>query len=143
MSASTYAEKLKDPRWQKLRAEIIQRDGNRCRDCAAYYPTLDVHHCFYAKGEPWETHPIFLRTVCRDCHKTRQRYEDSAKESLAYVFMTLNNREGDDELRNFSYKLNEIAMRQCGVAVVAKEDLRRLTMLAMEAEYLRSKQKQD
>ena len=29
---SDYVEKLKDPRWQRKRLEIMQRDGFRCRE---------------------------------------------------------------------------------------------------------------
>ena len=65
----TYAEKLKDPRWQKKRLEILQRDGFSCWWCGDKETTLHVHHTEYIGGNPWETPDIFLTTVCQDCHE--------------------------------------------------------------------------
>lgn len=65
----SYSEKLKDPRWQKRRLEILQRDGWRCHLCANDERTLHVHHLFYFPGkEPWEINNGFLITLCEDCH---------------------------------------------------------------------------
>jgi hypothetical protein len=64
-----YFEKLKDPRWQKKRLEILERDGWRCKECAEDTKTLHVHHLLYQKGmEPWEIPNGFLVTLCEDCH---------------------------------------------------------------------------
>lgn len=50
-----YAEKLKDPRWQKKRLEILERDKWMCRGCCETQKTLHVHHIFYVHGlEPWD-----------------------------------------------------------------------------------------
>lgn len=66
---SDYFEKLKDPRWQKKRLEIFERDGWRCKECYSKEKTLHVHHLFYLKGkEPWEIPNGFLITLCEDCH---------------------------------------------------------------------------
>lgn len=65
----TYAEKLKDPRWQKRRLEILQRDDWTCIWCGCKEKTLHVHHFCYTKGkEPWEAQEDELGTVCEDCH---------------------------------------------------------------------------
>lgn len=65
----TYAEKLKDPRWQKKRLEIMQRDDFTCRDCGDTTKTLNVDHRFYRKGyDPWEYDDADLWTLCEDCH---------------------------------------------------------------------------
>ena len=45
---SEYAEKFKDPRWQKKRLEILERDDFSCRVCYDASNTLHVHHCFYS-----------------------------------------------------------------------------------------------
>ena len=87
----TYAEKLKDPRWQRKRLEIFQRDGFTCRDCCSNEKTVHLHHCFYQKGDPWDTDEKFLLTLCCDCHESRQAIEDQIKESIGLLFarMTL------------------------------------------------------
>lgn len=67
----TYAEKLKDPRWQKKRLEILQRDNFTCRSgcCFATEKTLHVHHLDYVYGnDPWNYPDSYFITVCEDCH---------------------------------------------------------------------------
>lgn len=76
----TYAEKLKDPRWQRKRLEILNRDNFTCLDCEASDKTLHVHHCLYQKGnEPWDAPDSELRTLCEDCHEERQAVEHDVK----------------------------------------------------------------
>ena len=66
----TYSEKLRDPRWQKLRLEIMSRDEFKCRLCRKEDKTLNVHHSYYAKGaNPWDYPNEFLVTVCEKCHQ--------------------------------------------------------------------------
>ena len=64
---TSYQEKLKDPRWQRKRLEIMQRDGFKCRSCGCDDETLHVHHWRYA-GEPWEGDDKDKTTVCETCH---------------------------------------------------------------------------
>lgn len=65
----SYADKLRDPRWQKKRLEIMARDGWCCRRCASGTKTLNVHHRHYLRGAaPWEYPNDALETVCEDCH---------------------------------------------------------------------------
>lgn len=78
----SYAEKLKDPRWQRMRLEILQRDQFMCRACGASDKTLHVHHCHYVRGDPWDTDPVFIITVCETCHSRRQAYEDAIRETI-------------------------------------------------------------
>jgi len=85
-SPVSYAEKLRDPRWQKKRLRIFERDEFRCRDCKADNRPLHVHHCFYAAGDPWDTDDEFLITVCEDCHADRQVSESRARLALARLF---------------------------------------------------------
>lgn len=67
---SSYAEKLRDPRWQKKRLEIMKRDGFACKNCGDASKTLNVHHSAYVKGcEPWEYDERYLHTVCERCHQ--------------------------------------------------------------------------
>lgn len=66
----TYLEKLKDPRWQKKRLEILERDKWTCASCGDKKSTLHVHHIFYlSKTEPWDVPSGLLITLCEDCHK--------------------------------------------------------------------------
>lgn len=66
---SPYSEKLKHPKWQKRRLEILNRDGFKCRLCDETEETLHVHHIRYERGrEPWEHGDESLVTVCVNCH---------------------------------------------------------------------------
>lgn len=66
----TYSQKLRDPRWQRKRLEILQRDNWRCTACASEEKTLHVHHRFYISGRmPWEYLNSALLTLCEDCHE--------------------------------------------------------------------------
>lgn len=62
-----YKDKLKDPRWQRRRLEILQRDDFRCVLCGAHTKMLHVHHRMYF-GEPWEAPDWALETHCEECH---------------------------------------------------------------------------
>lgn len=65
----TYAEKLKDPRWQKKRLQILTRDKWRCRLCGDHKTTLHIHHKRYIDGkDPWDYIKSDLVTVCEHCH---------------------------------------------------------------------------
>lgn len=69
-SMKTYAEKLKDPRWQELRLKVMERDGFCCVACSNKEKTLHVHHCSYVKGiNPWEYPHQCLVTLCDSCHE--------------------------------------------------------------------------
>lgn len=69
----TYSEKLKDPRWQKKRLEIMQRDEFACRNCGEDKDTLNVHHGYYERGlDPWEYPDDTLHTLCEKCHQEAQ-----------------------------------------------------------------------
>lgn len=82
----TYSEKLKDPRWQKKRLEIMERDGFRCRMCDSRKETLHIHHCHYEKGNPWDTDDSLLITLCHQCHEERQEIENRGRKLLGKLF---------------------------------------------------------
>ena len=66
---TTYAEKLKDPRWQKKRLEILERDNWSCRYCGDDTSTLYAHHIIYFSGtEPWDYDCKNIITLCDKCH---------------------------------------------------------------------------
>lgn len=69
-----YSEKLRDPRWQKRRLEIFQRDEFSCQRCQDDKSTLHVHHRRYLAGhEPWEYEDCDLVTLCESCHSEEQQ----------------------------------------------------------------------
>jgi transposase len=70
-----YFEKLKDPRWQKKRLEVFQRDKFRCMNCGSKEKTLHVNHLKY-DGEPWDSPMEYLETLCEDCHEIRTAFDD-------------------------------------------------------------------
>jgi hypothetical protein len=72
-----YLQKLRDPRWQKKRLEVMQRDGFTCQSCFDSESTLHVHHRWYVAGEPWDAPLDALVTLCEGCHEneTEQRRE--------------------------------------------------------------------
>lgn len=69
-----YSELLKDPRWQKKRLEIMERDNFSCCYCNDNTRTLNVHHLKYVKGNPWEIESKFLITLCDNCHDEEHTY---------------------------------------------------------------------
>lgn len=72
-----YSEKLRDPRWQKKRLEILARDGWCCKSCLTTERTLHVHHLFYFKNkDPWDIPSGFLLTLCEDCHGPKSEDEE-------------------------------------------------------------------
>jgi 5-methylcytosine-specific restriction endonuclease McrA len=82
----TYAEKLRDPRWQKKRLEIMERDNWKCQSCGTDKMTLNVHHLFYKKtANPWEYDNDDLITLCEDCHE----YEKDRKENEEALLICL------------------------------------------------------
>lgn len=71
MKKIPYWEKLKDPRWQKKRLEIMSRDEFCCQSCGDSENPLSVHHRYYVSGrEPWEYPGFALRTLCESCHSS-------------------------------------------------------------------------
>lgn len=83
----TYPEKLRDPRWQKKRLEILNRDGWSCQICFDTASTLHVHHRRYLpKCEPWDVPGSALVTLCEECHKSETEHLKDARDLLMAVF---------------------------------------------------------
>lgn len=71
---SEYSKKLKDPRWQKKRLEILERDEWNCQICYDSESTLVVHHRKYLPNtEPWDYPNDLLITLCEDCHEAERK----------------------------------------------------------------------
>lgn len=78
-----YQNKLKDPRWQKKRLEIFNRDNFTCTLCGDDKHTLNVHHTEYAKsGQPWDVDNSSLKTLCEKCHF---EVEIALKHNIKYI----------------------------------------------------------
>jgi len=70
MDGQNYIELFKDPRWQKKRLEILERDEWACRLCCDEKTTLHIHHTWYDKNKkPWEYEDHQLITLCETCHE--------------------------------------------------------------------------
>lgn len=80
----SYWELLRDPRWQKRRLEIMERDAFRCRQCDDPDNTLNVHHRIYRKGAmPWEYSDEELITLCETCHERETNVRQRLSAGLA------------------------------------------------------------
>jgi hypothetical protein len=66
---TTYSEQLKDPRWQRKRIEIMQRDNFGCQLCGDTQTELHIHHKKYLKNKlAFEYDNTHLITYCKHCH---------------------------------------------------------------------------
>lgn len=105
----TYSEKLRDPRWQKKRLDILSRDNFTCQCCGDTETELNVHHKKYKKGkEPWDYPNNFLETLCKHCHlfittleKNIVQFEQvtiskvNLKDRNGYVYVVLHYKNGE------------------------------------------------
>ncbi len=76
INSNEFFAQYKDPRWQKKRLKIMERDNFKCTSCQTPDKTLNVHHCVtYRKNtKPWEYEDEELITLCEDCHKQLSQY---------------------------------------------------------------------
>lgn len=67
----TYKEQLADPRWQKKRLQILERDKWTCQICLDTESQLQIHHKEYDKTYKtlaWEYPDTNYTTLCCNCH---------------------------------------------------------------------------
>lgn len=70
MALISYKDQLKDPRWQRKRLEIFNRDKWSCQICSDTTENLQVHHKSYDNNKSaWEYGNDRLVTVCETCHE--------------------------------------------------------------------------
>jgi hypothetical protein len=82
----SYNEKLKDPRWQKRRLEILNRDEWFCQSCGNKERTLHVHHRLYSYNtEPWDYPDSNLVTLCHICHDKEDKMDEVLKELCLFL----------------------------------------------------------
>jgi len=115
----TYLEKLKDPRWQKRRLEIFNRDEFRCINCGDDEKTLNVDHKIYRKGfDPWEYPDEDLQTLCEDCHKKISAARKRIIERIGDM--------GTVELKHLERVLQEVSIFDDEVLIVHGLDIIRM-----------------
>lgn len=107
MKNKTYSEKLRDPRWQRKRLSILERDGWACKRCGDNETTLVVHHFAYS-GEPWEVQDHLLLTICDRCHTDEHEYraqneKDFLKSFYAAGFLSCDLIEIADALKEYNF----------------------------------------
>ena len=104
--ASDYSEKLKDPRWQKKRLLILERDEWTCQICYDSESTLVVHHRKYLPNtEPWDYPNDLLVTLCEDCHELERELRPEYEELLLDV---LHDNFFADDLRALAFGFSQL-----------------------------------
>lgn len=82
----TYSEKLKDPRWQKRRLQLLEAANFTCRHCKSTKETLHVHHGVYRKGvEPWDYEDAVMHVLCEGCHEQSETGRRLVNEQFARI----------------------------------------------------------
>lgn len=65
-----YSDQIKDPRWQKFRLFIFERDNYKCRCCNNDKEQLHTHHLYYLPNTmAWDYDAEGVVTVCSTCHE--------------------------------------------------------------------------
>ncbi len=82
-TTAEFSAQYKDPRWQKKRLEVMERDGFRCRKCLTNEEQLHVHHLKYTRGAyVWEYPDSNLVTLCESCHEEFHVMKDRLAEFI-------------------------------------------------------------
>lgn len=106
----SYAAKLRDPRWQRKRLEILQRDNWTCRHCNAKDKPLQVHHAIYLRIDPWEYPDHLLQTLCDECHSERGPLAEKIANAVRIALMNVP-----------TSRMLEVATRVCNEAMLEIE----------------------
>lgn len=76
-----YASQFKDPRWQKFRLKVLEKDGFKCTSCGDGESMLHAHHLYYiSKRKPWEYPIDSVLTLCDSCHDGEHEDPSEPKE---------------------------------------------------------------
>jgi 5-methylcytosine-specific restriction endonuclease McrA len=79
----SYSELLRDPRWQKKRLEVFERDQWRCVKCSDASSNLQVDHLYYESNHlPWEYPMSAFQTLCESCHKAKSFKGEGPRNSI-------------------------------------------------------------
>ena len=65
----SYADFLKDHRWERRRKQIVERASGECERCGNGTSVFEVHHHRYRRdAAPWEYFDHELAALCPKCH---------------------------------------------------------------------------
>lgn len=79
-----YKAQMLDPRWQKKRLSILDRDNFTCTSCGSDKKTLHVHHLYYENGRDyWDYPESALVSLCEDCHTDVTDYDKERKTNFS------------------------------------------------------------
>lgn len=99
----TYKEKLLNPKWQKKRLKIMQRDKFTCQGCGDRETTLHIHHIKYnSNGEPWDIEDENLITYCSDCHLLIEFIKQNQDEKITKIKGIYKRKSADGFYKNFT-----------------------------------------
>jgi len=111
----SYLEKLRDPRWQKKRLQIFERDKFRCQLCWNDKMTLHVHHKYYKHGkQPWEYPLKAMLTLCEKHHymiNPKKIYTLEQKEEPQKTSKKLSPKENSRMAREMVKRINKQSTR--------------------------------
>jgi hypothetical protein len=117
----TYSEKLRDPRWQRMRLEVMNRDEFTCQVCYDKAATLNVHHRWYRFGaDPWDYPAEALVTLCESCHAEEKEQWQEIEHDL---ILALKRRFLAFEAKRFVLIADGMAMPEVPELVVAAVEL--------------------
>lgn len=85
-----YMAKLRDPRWQEKKNNVLMRDDYTCTWCGSGRTggrNLQVHHGFYSRAfeNPWEYPSESLFTLCEKCHEQAEVLKRQVLEALGHL----------------------------------------------------------
>lgn len=82
----TYGDKLRDPKWQRKRLEVLNRDNWTCLMCSDFEANLQVHHKSYDQDkDPWQYKNSNFQTLCEHCHPITELYKPAGLRSIVAV----------------------------------------------------------
>jgi len=115
-----YTEKFKDPRWQRKRLEILERDNWCCQRCYDDTKILHIHHCFYEKNhDPWDYPNDSLITLCEDCHENEKENRPYTEKWLLRILRKLFRENSLDELVDGFNHMELLALPEVVASVYA------------------------
>lgn len=127
MAIQRYSDLLRDPRWQRKRLEVLNRENFRCQECYATDRTLHVHHVVYRRDAlPWEYSSDELVVLCEECHSSW--HEDLQTLTLAMRGLPRFYR---DELIGYARARQALStqsrdLERCQLAETAAQDVQRV-----------------